>query len=206
MAYNSTNQDRFKDYKFWSNRPLAIKKDYLHVIFIGTFTNSFDFKTVLDAARDLDNTEKKIYFTFCGNGYMHSHLKSTCKNLNNCDFVGWINSPQIQSALELADIGLAPYIKSNNFIYNVPNKPAEYMSGGLAIVTSLSIGALPDLLKKTNSGMIYSNKEQLIRVLSKLSEKGVFLNKMKLASRKVFKQDFNAKNVYTSLAHYLERL
>ena len=42
--------------------------------------------------------------------------------------------------------GLAPYIQAKNFVENIPNKPAEYLSENLLLATSLEKGKLCELI------------------------------------------------------------
>ena len=204
MAYSQASVDSKKDHGFWINRPLGQRPDHLQVIFLGTFTNSFQFRPVIEAAQALQKSGKKVQFTFCGNGARSVEIKSKCENIENVDFVGWINAPQILAALELADVGLAPYIPSSNFVNNIPNKPAEYMSGGLVVMTALDEGPLANLLRESGAGRTYCNAEQLSESLSEFVEKENLLGCMKIASRKVFQEHFNALAVYGAFAEHLE--
>lgn len=210
MAYEKTpldNSSRQEATKFWADRLLGRNRDHLHVLFLGTFTNSFDFDPVIEAAKLLHKNERKVNFTFCGTGAKQSELREKTRNLANCDLVGWIDAPAIKTALELADVGLAPYIPSPNFIQNVPNKPAEYMSGGLIVASALENGALFKVLTATGSGFSYSNDpkilaERLIELMN-LPEKK---EKMKLASADTYQREFSSTQVYQKMITHLEKL
>ena len=98
--------------------------------FVGTIAKTNDLFPVIEAAKLLKNTQAKVKFIICGAGENLSILQKKSEKLNNVIFPGWINSEQIISLLEMADIGIAPYINSKNYISNLPNKPAEYLSRG----------------------------------------------------------------------------
>ena len=54
--------------------------------------------------------------------------------------------------MKLADVGLAPYADAPSM--SLPNKPIEYFSGGLPVVTSIQ-GELKDIISNFNCGVIY---------------------------------------------------
>ena len=124
--------------------------------------------------------------------------------MDNCDFVGWIDTPQIQSALKLADVGLAPYIDSLNFSNNIPNKPAEYMSGGLAVLSSLDHGPLAEILSSSGVGEVYNGAFELEEILNNLICNPDKLKKLQSAAKILFLERFNAEVVYEKLVDYLE--
>ena len=206
MAYESSNEAIENDEGFWMSRSLRNKPECLHVIFLGTFTNSFDFQPIFLAARLLQEANAKVYFTFCGTGSKSESVQYNCDKLQNCDFAGWINAPQIRTALKLADIGLAPYIESTNFLKNMPNKPAEYMSSGLGVMTSLSSGPLIDLLLHTGAGARYFDGHDLSEKLKALSSDKSRLKLMRTSALKVYEEHFNASKVYSDLGEFLEKI
>ena len=161
MAYikgETSNKKKAEAYSFWEK--LGIKKNdtILNVLFLGTFTNSFEFEPIFSAAKILQLQDAPVRFVICGTGRKEAEIKKACDDLNNCIFTGWINAAQIKTILELSDVGLAPYIHTKNFTENIPNKPAEYLSEDLLVVTSLKYGRLFDLslflIKKMSNDQI----------------------------------------------------
>lgn len=207
MAYGepAVLEEAVKGREFWRGRLLASRPDALHVLFLGTFTNSFDFATPLAAARLLANSGTPVCFTFCGTGAKEAELEVETADLPNVDVVGWVNSPQIQWALRCSDIGLAPYIATANFAKNVPNKPAEYMSGGLAVASSLTEGPLWDLLRSSGAGFGYGcNPQSFADQLADLCADRVRLGQMQQAAQRVFREQYSSAEVYGRLSDYLE--
>lgn len=209
MAYPKLKRDYNNEIgaSFWKNKLLATKRNSLHVLFLGSFSDSFDFETPLKAAQLLLQKKSPVYFTFCGTGTNESFLRAKALKLSNVDIVGWVDSPQIQWALENADIGLASYISSPNFSNNITNKPAEYLSGELVVATSLTQGPLIDMLDRSGIGFTYgTDANRLANKLSYLQSNPKELKKIKKKALSVFQQNFRADQVYEELAIYLENL
>jgi glycosyltransferase involved in cell wall biosynthesis len=190
---------------FWVGRPLGESDNRLKVLFLGTLTNSFDFRPVIDAMR-LSEELNLLHLTICGVGANESELKELASDVRSIDFAGWVNAAQIHSALNLADIGIAPYIESNNYTNNIPNKPAEYMAGGLGVITSLRSGLLPELLVSTGAGATYQTSHDLLSLLEGLVAEPAKLATMKECATKVFVDRFDSRVVYGGFADYLEEM
>ena len=192
-------------YLFWKNLGLVSDDDFLNVLFLGTFTKSFEFETVFLAAKILQDRSAPIRFIFCGNGLKEYEIKKSCEELSNCIFAGWVNAAQIKIALELSDVGLAPYIHTKNFIENFPNKPAEYLSHNLLIATSLSHGKLYDFLDSHECGLSYGRDSlKLSQFLEDLALNDKKLHKMSKNAEKAFRNELDGKKVYHSLVNFLE--
>ena len=62
-----------------------VKNDkILNVVFLGTFTNSFEFETIFSAAKILQDKGAPVRFVFCGIGAKELKIKQSCEELNNC--------------------------------------------------------------------------------------------------------------------------
>ena len=209
MAYIKNeidDKEKLDSYLFWQNLGLVNDDGILNVLFLGTFTKSFEFEVIFLAAKILQDRSAPIRFIFCGNGSKEDEIKKSCEELNNCIFAGWINAPQIKIALELSDVGLAPYIHAKNFIENFPNKPAEYLSHNLLIATSLRHGKLFDFINSQDCGLSYGRDSlKLSRFLEEIALNDKKLNKMKKNAEKAFKNELDGRKVYHSLANFLEK-
>lgn len=192
-------------YEFWEKLGVSEKSADIYVLFLGTFTKSFNFETIFEAAKNSDVKNAQIKFIFCGIGADEAYIVSACSKLDNCIFAGWINAAQIYVALKLSAIGLAPYIETPNFIDNIPNKPAEYMSEGLIVATSLTKGALFELLKEKKCGFSYGeDSTMLVQNLLNLSGNREELIIMQECANIAFEDKFNGNEVYEKFVTYLE--
>ena len=210
MAYFSsipTKQEIATAERFWSKHNLRDKNGNFIVCFFGTFGRQFDLNTVIEAARKLNDSEARIRFVLCGSGdnlNKYKHLAKGCKNIL---FPGWVGQPEIWTLMRMASVGLAPYISTNNFMLNIANKPIEYMSAGLPIISS-SKGALEKLLSTHDCGITYQNgdADALAAILHDLHENRQRLQKLSDNALALFKDRFMAEKVYGEMSRYLERI
>lgn len=209
MAYQENEKSTFENFQHANEKLSHLKSNrpILRLAFLGSFTKSFDFKTVFDAA-DLilkDGECEGVEFVFAGKGKYEGVISSECSARSNCNFLGWLNKDEINHLLSISDIGLAPYVESDNFINNIPNKPAEYLSSGLIIATSLTSGPLVKLINKNDIGFSFGKSPlTLASKIKNLYFDNSKLKIMKSKAKKIYMQNFNADIVYRSLAAYLE--
>lgn len=210
MGYWSNKLDQHQEQlgkSFWENKNIYKSDDCLLVTFFGTLGKTNDLLPVIKAAKFLEAIDSKVKFVVCGAGQKLSLLEEEAKNLSNIIFPGWINASQILTLLQIADVGICPYINSVNYVNNIPNKPPEYLSSGLILALSLSHGVLYDLIKDNNIGFSYSNaSEVLADELDSLSKNPQRLKEMKSNALDTFNKFFDGEFVYNQMATYLENL
>lgn len=160
--------------------------DGLHVVFFGTLSRAFDFAPVLEAARHLHGRRSAHHFHFFGAGQQQKFLTEACAPLPNCTMHGPVGAARLQAAMELADIGLAPYVFTENFAANMPNKTTEYLGGGLHVGLAFKRGVLADFLRRTGSGFCYETGAELAEALARLQDAPHLLQEAREASRAAF--------------------
>lgn len=133
----------------------GVREDALVCCFFGTMGNFFHLDPIIDAARRL---EKKGGFQFilCGEGSDLTRLKQKAEGLSSVLFPGWVDSNRIRALMAMADVGLAPYRRGARMA--LPNKPIEYMSGELALLSSLP-GQVARLIEEANCGVNYDPED-----------------------------------------------
>ena len=141
------SEDKLAEARAWLQQQ-GLCTGEMNICFFGTIGKFFDLKTVIEAARQLPQCQ----FILAGDGSDLEKYKTMAQGVNNVVFPGWLKEPQIQAVMESSHVGLAPYRKTANMA--LPNKPFEYMAGGLAIVSSVR-QELPEILKKYNCGLSY---------------------------------------------------
>ena len=184
----------------------AIRRDNLIVSFVGMFGASYDLRPAIDAAALLAGGERSpIQFVLAGDGAKRSSLAIRARNLPNVILPGWLSKDEIQTLLRISDIGLAPYTRSAT--QSMPNKPYEYMSAGLPIVSSLA-GELAALLHSEKIGIQYQagNAESLRDAIVYLAANPEERAAMGRRARALFDRRFNASRVYSGLIGHLERI
>ena len=210
MAYlkrKISDKKKAESYLFWEKFGISKHDKVLNVLFLGSFSNSFEFNTIFLAAKILQIQNAPVRFIICGVGKKEPIIRKECDSLNNCVYAGWVNAAQIKTILELSDVGLAPYINSKNFVKNIPNKPAEYLSEGLLVATSLRYGKLCDIIKSKDCGLSYgSDSVMLALFLENLSKNKSELTRLVKNAEKAFVSEFDGYKVYLSMVKFLEKL
>jgi glycosyltransferase involved in cell wall biosynthesis len=186
------------DYQFKS-------KGYFVATFVGTFSPSLDVQTIIDAARILKTTDKKIKIIIIGAGDRSNFFLEQALKLNNVIMPGWLDSDSIKIILRDTDIGLVSY--SKKALMSLPNKPFEYMAAGLPLLSSLK-GELETIIQKYNIGLQYDagDPESLSKQILWLFEHKNEMKKMKINSINLFKNHFESDLVYKNLSEYIEKI
>ena len=125
---------------FWAENGVEKESGQLLVVFFGTLGEGFEFGPVVEAAQLLKERDVNIRFVICGAGEQESKVAAFAADNDNITYPGWVDKVQIRALLQMADIGLAPYIERADFETSFPNKVAEYLSGPAAIALSFEEG------------------------------------------------------------------
>ena len=191
---------------FWSRYGLADKPEGCFIVcFFGTISRQFDLATVISAARKLAERGREFRFVLCGTGGALDHYKKLAAGCASVIFPGWVPLPQIWTLMQMSDVGIAPYQDGGVHTHNLPNKPIEYMSAALPVVSSLS-GYLQEVLATNECGITYrhGDAEALTRVLIDLDSDRGRLRRMSRNARELFKCKFVAERIYQDMSEYLE--
>jgi len=146
------------------------------------------FLILVNAARRLEKEKDNnlgLQWIFCGTGSRLIEFQKKAKDLTTVFFPGWIKKIQIQSLMQMSQIGIAPYAANTKM--SLPNKPFEYMAGGLTILSSIQ-NELPDILQNYACGLNYiaDDENDLFEKVTYLKNNPKELLKMKTNSRKLF--------------------
>jgi len=193
--------------RFWNDLGVRKAPGSLIVAFFGTLGRMFDLGPVIEAARLFRSRDVSVRFVLCGDGESAAEYREKARGLDNVCFPGWVQEEHIRTLLGRADVGLAPYIRSANFIHNIANKPAEYLSGGLPIALSLGGGVLFDLVQKNDCGFSYHNRAaDLFERLAALHADPERLARMSANAGDLFSRMFDGKVTYPSMIRHLEEI
>ena len=190
--------DRQNAISFWKHKGVA--KDRFLVVFFGYFGRQFELKMVIEAAKDLSNLP--IDFILCGSGDNYAYYENLAENVSNVILPGWVGRSEISTLMQMANVGLMPYVVKDNFTKNIPNKFIEYLSAGLPILSTLH-GEVGSLLSQEKCGLVYKNKNELISSVKQLVKDKQLVQQMALASKKLFNKQFEASLVYSSFESHL---
>lgn len=109
-----------------------------------------------------------------GDGAARRELEERCNQLalgDSVQFLGWQPQETIPSYIAGADIGLIPYIKTEQWDHTIPHKLFHYMHLGLPVVAS-NCKPIERILQDSDSGLIHlsGDPEDLARAVISLAE------------------------------------
>jgi glycosyltransferase involved in cell wall biosynthesis len=172
--------------------------------FFGVFGRTYDLETVLEALKVLEGGGgNEVQFVLCGDGEKAGLLRSMSDELQNVVFPGWVSRTAIGVVLNMADIGLAPYVRDAP--QSLPNKPFEYFSAGLPVLSSLK-GELEQILAQNECGITYEagNVNSLLKNLRYLLMESKERRRMGDNAARLFEERFSADRIYPRMIDYLE--
>jgi glycosyltransferase involved in cell wall biosynthesis len=174
--------------------------------YFGQFEASCDLFTVIDAARILEKDGyKDVQFVLCGAGTKLQAVRERSSGLRNVILPGWVSAPTIHALMQMSKIGLAAYAEGAP--QSLPNKPIEYLAGGLVVVSSLT-GELENILSGECCGITYQagDVHALVDVIRFLVEHPGETSRMRRKARAVFEDRFSVNRVYPVMIERLERI
>lgn len=191
---------------FWAE--YGVKEDGgFTACFVGTMGRVAEIDTVVEAARLLQSKGREVRFVLCGTGENLERWRMMAKECRNVFFPGWVDAAQVWSLLRISQVGLVPYRSRWDFTLSMPNKPIEYLSAGLPIVSSLK-GHLQEVLNSAKCGLHYENgdHEELAEVLCRLQDNPDELADMARNAVILYKEKYEAEKVYGDMSSHLERI
>ena len=191
----------------WHERGLLGGTDAFIACFFGLFGRHYEIELLIEAARRLRTGGRKISLVLCGTGEKLVQYK---KLATGCDFIllpGWVGEADIRTLLHRSSVGLCPYRPSLTLSKNIPNKPIEYFSAGLPVVSSLR-GELERLLEQEECGLTYApgDIDALIRILEELYDNPDRRKHLGTNAHRLFNERFTAEKVYSAMARHIENI
>jgi glycosyltransferase involved in cell wall biosynthesis len=166
------------------------------VCFFAVFGRQLDIPTIIAAARMLEarNTDN-VYFVLCGEGDTLQRYREMADGAKRVLFPGWIDQTQISALMSVSIAGLAPYIPNCNFRGHIPNKPVEYLSAGLPIITCLD-GLLNQISPDEDIGVTYryGAPESLVSAIDKIRS-SPNLQRMRDCAKRIFSESYASEVV-----------
>jgi glycosyltransferase involved in cell wall biosynthesis len=185
---------------------LRLRDDELKVVFVGSFVSSFDFRTVIEAARRLKSAGRPVRLLFAGSGGYEAEMRRDAQGLDNLAFLGWVQDRhELAALLEVTDVGLSPYRRGCTM--SLPNKPFEYMAAARPQVSSLD-GELAAILDRERIGLNYvaDDATALAAALERLLVEPEVRRRMGANARAVFDREYSSAVIYPRLVRHLETL
>lgn len=161
--------------------------------YLGSFGENADPTLVLEFAEK----NPSYGLILIGDGSLRENLQRKYGHLKNVFFTGWLSPEEVSAILKRCRLGVCPTKKD---AYLLPNKIFTYLSAGLPIVSAYG-GEAKDLIENNNLGFYYQ-KDNPEDFAGKV--KGV-RPEMSVNALNIFEENFDAQNIYTEYATYLEK-
>ena len=191
--------------EFW--RQHGVSKEDWNICFFGTLGRQFDLATVIGAARQLMEQYPQVRFIMCGEGDLKERFVDMSRDVPTVLYPGWVDRVQIRALMEMSRIGLAPYHASRDFLMSLPNKPIEYMSAGLPILSTIG-GVLGQLISQHEIGAVCEKPDarSLAAQIGSLVDDSERVTRMGKASLEIFERHFDANVVYAQFSKFLQEI
>lgn len=176
------------------------------LVFIGTFGLTYEADLLVEAARRLAAAGRKdICFVLAGEGERSAQIREQARGLPNVVMTGWIGAEAINALMRRGWAGMLPYVSCAP--QSIPNKPIEYLSAGLPVISSLE-GELGDLIRAHGFGMTYraGDLDGLCGCIEKLADDTRGREAMSAAALAFFKAKGDANLIYSDYASHIEML
>jgi len=113
-------------------------------------------------------------------------------------YIPWIDLSELPAYLELSDICIAPFVKNPQHESGIANKIFDYMLGGKPLIVS-DCKPQRDLIEKTNCGIVFSNRNELIEAMIKLLNDSNLRKKMGKNGYSAIVKDYHLGNIKENL-------
>jgi glycosyltransferase involved in cell wall biosynthesis len=185
--------------KYW--REYGVKEDHFIACLFSSINNRLNLKTVFAAARILEK-EFPIQFVLCGTGSGLEEARANAAGIKSVLMPGWVDGPKIAALMRMADTGLAPYAAETRM--SLPNKPFEYFSGSLPVVSSCG-GELGELLETNDCGKSYDPESvgELTSILRGLNAAPERCEAMGRNARALFERDYAGEITFEKINRHL---
>lgn len=209
MAYAEmtfTPQEIQEAEMFWRQYPQVNDPERFVIAYTGAIGQTLDFETILEAARRLNS--QPVQFVLCGAGDALKEFQEQARNAPNVLFTGWVEAAKIQWLLRRANLGLVPYKDLDNFTQGITNKPIEYLSHALPLLTTQQRGSLREALEANHCGIYYRSgqPEELAARVSEMLAAPDQRERLACNARALYERDFSAHKVYRGFVDLLEAL
>lgn len=199
-----TETQKIEALSYWSNKGIKNNKKF-RIIFIGSFSNSFDFDEIFKSAEELYKLKKNCEFILCGDGDLAMNLRNKEKKFKNIKIIEWIDIPKIITLSNMSSAFIAPYKNSSDFMISVPNKIIDAFRLELPLLSPLK-GEVEALIKNYKAGYCYTNHKSLTKNIISLLEEKKLQKKMSKNSKKIYNDKFEFNKVYDNLITSMQNL
>jgi glycosyltransferase involved in cell wall biosynthesis len=179
------------------DRHVYRKSDVLSNSYVLYFGRLEDYKGV-DLVLSLAKVLSKIKFVIAGDGKQKSNLSDLKKqnNLNNVDFLGFVNSRQLYEVIFRSKFVLVP----SRWYENQPYSVMESFALGRTVIAT-RIGGIPEIVKNNVNGLLFEvdDIKNLTEKISRLYYSPKLLLKLSDNAKRLAKEQYNSEKHYKKL-------
>jgi len=191
LKYNSSNVV-VKNYPIINKFKQVVRPNSKCVSYIGGINTIRGFYEIIEAAKT-SNTSLKLAGVF-----HEQHLLeaiNTSEFSANVEFLGYINSTEVEKLLSKSFAGLVTLHPTLNFLDSLPIKLFEYMSAGLPVIAS-NFPLWKNIIEGNNCGICVDpkNSSQIAEAMTFLKENPEEAKIMGDNGRKAVLEKFNWEN------------
>tara|TARA_B110000503_G_scaffold25019_2_gene39522 strand:+ start:653 stop:1714 length:1062 start_codon:yes stop_codon:yes gene_type:complete len=201
VVYVGADTDKFKP------DTQLIQKNYIEVLFYGSFIGLHGADIIVEAAKLLSKYNNVIW-TMLGDGPEHENCLKISKGAENIQFEKSISYEDLPKRINEADIILGVFGDSLKASSVIPNKVFQGMACGKTIITRKSL-AYPASFMSKNSGVIQippNDSIALSKAVKSLADNTVFLAKSSLSAKRNFDRFFSQLHVSNQLIKSLRKI
>jgi len=186
---------RNKDTRFRAEQAI----DGFIVLYSGNFGRYHNFDTVLDAAKRLKAEQKKITFVLVGSGHQKDHIAHRIQNENidNVKMYPFVPKDDYADLLASCDVSLVTLEPGMEGLC-VPSKFYNILAAGRPTLAIMSQRCeVAKVIMETDCGVQVNqgDTEQLVRVLTELSESPDQVEQMGKNARRALVQNFTSISI-----------
>jgi len=178
-------------------------------LYLGTFGQSYDLGILCDCARELQSLGRDdVLFILAGDGPKHAEIQKRAQPLRNLWLTGWADSDKAAALIAASHVGIVPIHPGSPLALpgSFPNKPFQYLSGGLPILSSVT-GEMAELIRDNRIGLLYDagNLHSLVAAVTRLTS-APDTEDLKTRAMKIFEDQFEEGTIYYRYAEFVEKL
>lgn len=172
-----------------------------HFFFSGSFNQSVDVASIIDAFRRLPQPGLRL--TLCGDGDNYRHFVALADGDPRIRFTGWIGAETLRMNARTSRVGLVSYRPES--LVAMPNKFFEYLSFGLPIINSIP-GEASDIVAANAVGLNYraGDSASLLQAMSAMADDPARRHSMAVNAAHLYESTYAASTVYDRYCMLIE--
>ena len=183
------------------------KQKEFWVTYAGNIGTSYDIKTLILAGEKIrEKGYKDIKIKILGIGPLFEELKSFSNNMENIEFLGYIEYQKMAAYLSKSDIVVNSFVKKAP--QSIVTKIGDYLASGKPMINTCSSLEFRNKVEKDNFGINVEaeNVEELEKAILKLYQNEELAQKLGKNARKIAEEEFDREKSYYKIVEMINNL